>query len=98
MRRWAIVNTLLGIIVALMGFEIVHTWARGLPRGAPAENAASAAPAPPPAPAPEPHDNGKRGRGDKAGALAQQTPAMLVTPIAEQHLFDPSWPPPILDA
>src|SRR6266700_5112849 len=41
MRRWAIVNTLLGIIVALMGFEIVHTWASGLPRGAPAESAAS---------------------------------------------------------
>src|SRR5437762_3565200 len=94
MRRWAIVNTLLGIIVALMGFEIVHTWARGLPRGAPAESAASAAPAPPPAPAPEPHEKGKRGRGDKAGALAQQTPAMLVSAIAEKDLFDPSRRPP----
>jgi len=97
MRRWAIVNTLLGIIVALMGFEIVHTWARGLPRGAPAESAASAAPAPPPAPAPEPHEKGKRGRGDKAGALAQQTPAMLVTAIAEKDLFDPSRRPPSVE-
>ena len=61
MRRWAIVNTLLGIIVALVGFEIVRTWARGLPTGAPAESAASTAPAPPPAP----HEKGKRGRGDK---------------------------------
>jgi len=97
MRRWAIVNTLLGIIVALMGFEIVHTWARGLPRGAPAESAASAAPAPPPAPAPEPHEKGKRGRGDKAGALAQQTPAMLITAIAEKDLFDPSRRPPSVE-
>src|SRR5205809_2311881 len=97
MRGWAFVNTLLGIIVALMGFEIVHTWARGLPRGAPAESAASAAPAPPPAPAPEPHEKGKRGRGDKAGALAQQTPAMLVTAIAEKDLFDPSRRPPSVE-
>ena len=97
MRRWAIVNTLLGIIVALVGFEIVRTWARGLPGGAPAESAASAAPAPPPAPAPEPHEKGKRGRGDKAGALAQQTPAMLVTAIAEKDLFDPSRRPPSVE-
>src|SRR6266550_1408528 len=72
MRRWAIVNTLLGIIVALMGFEIVHTWARGLPRGAPAESAASA-------------------------ALAHQTPAMLVSAIAEKDLFDPSRRPPSVE-
>src|SRR5207244_7810702 len=74
MRRWAIVNTLLGIILALVGFEIVRTWARELPRGAPAESAASTAP--PPAPAP--HEKGKRGRGDQAGTLAQQTPALPV--------------------
>ena len=95
MRRWAIVNTLLGIIVALAGFEIVRTWARGLPRGAPAESAASTVPAPPPAP--EPHEKGKRGRGDKAGALAQQTPAMLITAIAEKDLFDPSRRPPSVE-
>ena len=95
MRRWAIVNTLLGIIVALLGFEIVRTWARGLPRGAPAESAASTVPAPPPAP--EPHEKGKRGRGDKAGALAQQTPAMLVTAIADKDLFDPSRRPPSVE-
>src|SRR5437667_442345 len=91
MRRWAIVNTLLGIIVALVGFEIVHTWARGLPRGAPPESAASTAPAPP---APEPHEKGKRGRGDKAGTLAQQTPALLVAALADKDLVDPSRRPP----
>ena len=91
MRRWAIVNTLLGIIVALVGFQIVRTWARGLPRGAPPESAASAAPAP----APEPREKGKRGRGDKA--VAQQTPAMLVAAITEKELFDPSRQPPSVE-
>src|SRR5438094_884263 len=93
MRRWAIVNTLLGIIVALVGFEIVRTWARGLRRGAPAESAASTAPAPPP----EPHEKGKRGRGDKVGTLAQQTPALLVAAIADKDLFDPSRRPPSVE-
>ena len=93
MRRWAIVNTLLGIIVALVGFEIVRTWARGLPGGAPAESAASTAPAPPPAP----HEKGKRGRGDKAGTLAQQTPTLLVAAIADKDLFDPSRRPPSVE-
>ena len=89
MRRWAIVNTLLGIIVALVGFQIVRTWARGLPRGAPPESAASAAPAP------APREKGKRGRGDKA--VAQQTPAMLVAAITEKELFDPSRQPPSVE-
>jgi len=92
MRRWAIVNTLLGIIVALVGFEIVRTWARGLPAAAPGESASAAPP-----PAPEPHEKGKRGRGDKAGTLAQQTPAMLVSAIAEKDLFDPSRRPPSVE-
>ena len=95
MRRWVIVNTLLGLIVALVGFEIVRTWARGLPMGAPQESAASATPAP--TPAPEPHEKGKRGRGDKGGALAQQTPDMLVAAIAEKDLFDPSRRPPSVE-
>jgi hypothetical protein len=95
MRRWAIVNTLFGVIVALVGFEIVRTWTRGLPRGAPAESAASTAPASPPAP--EPHEKGKRGRGDKAGTLAQQTPALLVAAIADKDLFDPSRRPPSVE-
>ena len=92
MRRWAIVNTLLGIIVALMGYEIVRTWTRGLPKGAPPESAAAAPVAP--APEPEPHEKGKRGRAEKGGALAQQTPAVLVAAIADKDLFDPSRKPP----
>src|SRR5207247_3581761 len=58
-----------------------------------AESAASTAPAP----APEPHEKGKRGRGDKAGTLAQQTPAMLVTEISDKDLFDPSRRPPAVE-
>ena len=90
MGRWAIVNTLLGIIVALVGYEIVRTWARGLPKAPIAESAAS----PPPAPVPEPREKGKRGRAEKAGALAQQTPAVLAAAISDKDLFDPSRRPP----
>ena len=90
MGRWAIVNTLLGIIVALVGYEIVRTWARGLPKAPIAESAAS----PPPAPVPEPREKGKRGRAEKAGALAQQTPAVLAAAITDKDLFDPSRRPP----
>src|SRR5205814_750263 len=64
-----------------------------LPGAPPVPPAAS----PPPAPAPKPHEKGKRGRGDKAGALAQQTPAMLVSAIAEKDLFDPSRRPPSVE-
>jgi len=91
MRRWAIVNTLLGIIVALVGIEIVRTWARGLATGAPPESAAASTSTP----APEARAKGKRGRADKASAPVQQTPALLVTAIAEKDLFDPSRQPPI---
>ncbi len=84
MRRWAIINTLLALMVALLGFEIVRTWARGLP---PVEVPAAA---PPPVDAPEPHDPGKRAGGDKAAARAQQTPEALVAAIVEKDLFDPS--------
>ena len=31
MRRWAIINVLLGLIVALLAIQIVSTWARSLP-------------------------------------------------------------------
>jgi len=91
MRRWAIVNTLLGIIVALVGVEIARTWASGIPMGQHKEDAAATAPdAAPPAAAPEGHEKGKRTRVDKGGALVQQTPAVMVTAISEKDLFDPS--------
>jgi hypothetical protein len=84
MGRWSIVNALLAIIVALLGFEIARTWARGLP---PVDVPASASPAPAPA---APHEKGKRAAADKAGARGQQTPAALVAGIVEKDLFDPS--------
>ena len=84
MGRWPIVNALLAIMVALLGFQIVRTWARGLP---PVEAAPSA---PPPPDAAPPHEKGKRGAGDKAAARGQQTPPMLVAAIVEKDLFDPS--------
>jgi len=92
MRRWAIVNTLLGLMVALLAFEITRTWARGLvPVATP-----PSAQAPPP-PDLEPHEKGKHGGADKGGARGPQTPAVLVAAIAEKDLFDPSRRPPAPD-
>jgi hypothetical protein len=91
MGRWTIINSVLVVIVALLGFEIMRTWARGLP---PIE-----VPAAPAAPAPtdgEPHGKGKRA-GEKANARTQQTPPALVTAIVEKDLFDPSRRPPAPD-
>jgi len=91
MGRWTIINGLLIVIVLLLGFEIMRTWARGLP---PIEvPPAPAAPAPAAA---EPHEKGKRA-AEKANARAQQTPATLVTAIVEKDLFDPSRHPPAPD-
>src|SRR5439155_13714397 len=91
MGRWTIINGLLAVIVLLLGFEIMRTWARGLP---PIE-----VPPAPAAPAPaagEPHEKGKRA-AEKANARAQQTPPALVTAIVEKDLFDPSRHPPAPD-
>jgi hypothetical protein len=85
MGRWTIVNGVLGLIVVLLGYEIVATWSRGLP---PVVVPAPAAPA-----APEPHEKGKRA-AEKAGSRAQQTPETLVAAITEKELFDPSRRPP----
>jgi hypothetical protein len=89
MGRWTIVNALLALFVALLGFQIVRTWARGLP---PIEVPPPSAT--PPA-APEPHEKGKRA-ADKAGAHGPQTAPVLVAAIADKDLFDPSRkaPPP----
>src|SRR5262249_53309286 len=82
MRRWAILNTLLGIAVRLLGLEIVRTWARALP---PVEVTQRAS-----APGPEQHEKGKHG-GEKATARAQQAqqaPAQMVAEVGEKDLFD----------
>ena len=80
MRRWVIINVLLGAIVLLLGIEIVRVWARVLP---PVE-----------APARQPvteHGGGKGKRGGKNAALqTQQAPAAMVAMIGDRDLFDPS--------
>jgi hypothetical protein len=90
MGRWAIINGLLAIMVALLGLEIVRTWGRELPA---VEVAAR-----PPAPEPPREKGGKRG-GEKGGAgrTPQATP-VLVEAIGEKDLFDPSRRPPAEDA
>lgn len=86
MRRWAIINVLLGIVVALLALQIVGTWARSLPR--PEERQRQ----PPPAPA-EPREKGRRA-AERAAARAQATPDALVAAIADKDLFDPTRRPP----
>src|SRR6185312_9690552 len=72
------------IIVLLLGFEIVRTWARGLPPvPVPSPNAALA-------PQPEGRDKGKRGAADKNGQRGPQTPPAMVAVIVDKDLFDPS--------
>ena len=90
MGRWTIVNAVLGIMVALLGFEIARTWAQRLP---PVEVPAAGAPpaADPPA---EPHEKGGKRGSDKNAARAPQTPATMVAAINEKDLFDPSRRPP----
>jgi hypothetical protein len=88
MRRWAIINTLLGAVVLLLGIQIVRTWARGLP----AIEVVPRAPS-------EPRERPKR--TDKAGARGQagaQDAVTLVATIGEKDLFDPSRRPPSEDA
>ena len=82
MGRWTIVNGLLGLIVALLGYEIVRTWARALP---PVTASAPAAVQPP-----APHEKGKRGGEKGGGRGAQQAPAAMVAAISDKDLFDVS--------
>lgn len=92
MRRWAIINTLLGVIVALLTIEIVRTWARALPTF----EATPPSAAPDEAGTPK-RDKGKRGQGEKAAGRGDQGPAALVAVIAEKELFDPSRRPPTVE-
>jgi hypothetical protein len=80
MRRWAIINGLLGLIVALLALQIVSTWARSLPR--PEERPRQ----PPPAPAPEPREKGRRSA--EKGGTRTPSPEALVAAINEKDLFD----------
>jgi hypothetical protein len=88
MRRWAIINALLGVLVLLLALQIVRTWARALPpieppRGGPVATGAG------------PSEGGKSKRGaDKSGARAHDSAPVLVAAIVEKDLFDPSRRPP----
>jgi len=79
MRRWAIINVLLGLIVALLAIQIVSTWARSLP---PLEERGRQ-PAPSPA---EPREKGGRRSAEKVAL----PPEGQVAAISEKDLFDPS--------
>lgn len=80
MRRWVIINVLLGLGVVLLGLEIVSTWARVLPTvEAPAHQ-----------PAPERREKGKRANAKLAAAQAQQTPTAMLAVISDRDVFDPS--------
>jgi len=87
MRRWGIINGLLGLIVALLAIQIVGTWARSLQR--PEERPRQ----PPPAPAPEPREKGRRS-AEKGGSRAAPAPDAIVSAISDKDLFDPTRRPP----
>src|SRR5262249_55003149 len=92
MGRWRIVNGLLVVIVALLGFEIARTWARALPAVQVPTTARGVVD-----PESQPvHEKGRRG-AEKAAARAQQAPAVLVAAITEKDLFDQSRHPPTPD-
>ncbi len=91
MGRWAIINGLLAIMVALLGLEIVRTWGRALPA------VDVAAPRPPGGE--QPREKGSKRGGDKGAAgRTQQTAPMLVAGTADKDLFDPTRRPPAEDA
>jgi len=87
MRRWGIINALLGLIVALLLVQIAGTWARSLPK--PDDRPRQ----PPPAPAAEPREKGRRS-GDKGGPRAAPAPEAVVSAISDKDLFDPTRRPP----
>jgi hypothetical protein len=83
MRRWVILNVVLGLIVLGLGVQIVRTWARTLP---PVEARAPGKVSDGPARTGEGGKRGKRAQADKS----TQTPTALVTAIVNKDLFDPS--------
>jgi hypothetical protein len=90
MGRWAILNSVLVLIVLLLGWQIAWTWRRALP---PVEVVERRSDSPPKA---EGKAEGKGGgatrRGGKRGVpeKVEQQPAVLVTTIVNKDLFDPS--------
>jgi hypothetical protein len=87
MRRWAIINTFLALIVLLLAIEIARTWARSLPS---VEVAARTPARPAGADKRDKADRGKHAGAEKGGTRAEQAPAAMVLAIVEKDLFDPS--------
>jgi hypothetical protein len=88
MRRWAIINAVLGVLLLLLAWELVRTWGRTLPPP-PVDPASRAA-----APEGEPQAAREKRRGaDRGGNRTAQQPETLVAAIAEKDLFDPSRKP-----
>lgn len=95
MGRWAIINGLLGLLVAGLAFGLVGTWTRRLP---PIE-VSEPDPVPTPAPTGKPSGSGKGKRGgDKGGAKTDLSPQALVTAIVDRDLFDVTRAKPTDDA
>jgi len=87
MRRWTILNVLLGLIVMLLGVQIARTWGRALP-------AVDLAVRPPEAMPRRAEGSGggreTRGRKRTTPEKQPQTPQAMVVAIVEKDLFDPS--------
>jgi len=90
MGRWAILNGVLLVILALLGLQIAWTWSRSLPT---VETVARGTD-PPPQDEGKPDAKGggpRRDRGKRPGnEKVEQQPAVLVTTIVNKDLFDPS--------
>lgn len=86
MGRWAIINALLGVFVALLIFEITRIWTRTLPPIEVVQRASGSGQAPK-------TDASKSKRGDKGGnnaKAAEANPQAMVTAVVDRDLFDPS--------
>jgi hypothetical protein len=96
MGRWAIVNSVLGVIVLLLGLQIYFTWRRTLPALEVASQSGESASSPDTKP------GGKGGgarRGGKRGAPDKvEQPAALVNTIVNKDLFDASRQKPTEEA
>ena len=88
MGRWAIVNSVLGVIVLLLGLQIFFTWRRTLP-GVEATSAVGDAGAPAEGKPEGKGGSGRRG-GKRAAADKAEQPTVLVTTIVNKDLFDAS--------
>jgi hypothetical protein len=87
MGRWAILNSILGLIVILLVVQVVWTWTRTLP---PVE-VSTRGPSPAPPSEARRGERGERGKHSKRGGTDRDVPpAVMVATIVNKDLFDPS--------